>query len=307
MRYALQGSVRRNGGRVRVTAQLIDGATGGHLWAQRNDRELTSIFAVQDEVTRQIVAALRPQLSAAERQRIGGRGTFDVAAYECFLEGRELVLLHSRESVAEAQALFIRALGLDHRFPQAHACLGLTHALQSIDRWVADPGAALGRALECARHAVHLDEGNPHARFVLSVVRLWRKEVDQAICEAEQAIAHDPNVAQAHASLGHALHYAGGSAESLPAYERMARLDPHHPPVYLHFIAQSLFALGYYEKAASTLRQRLIRQPDSTLSRVLLAACYGHMGRAGEACAQWQEALRSDPDYSLEHRRLIAP
>ncbi len=146
------------------------------------------------------------------------------------------------------------------------------------------------------------------AHYVQGIIRLWQqKKVDQAIADAERAIALDPNFARGYGSLGAALHYAGRSDEALQQFETMVRLDPHCPGPYQHFLAQAHFALGHFEEAVAALKARLARQPDSDVSHVLLAACYGHVGRAEEARAEWQEALRVNPDYSIEERRQILP
>ena len=308
VRYVLEGSVRKAGKRVRITAQLIDGTSGGHVWAERYDRELTDIFEVQDEVTGEIVAALKLHLTPDERRRVESRGTSSLEAHDRFLRGRQLFWQLSREAVAQAQTLFEEAAALDASFCLAHAYLAFTHAQQAVNRWSADPEGSLERAQELVDRALTLDPTEAEAHYVQGIVHLWQqKDADQAIADAERAIALDPNFARGYGSLGAALHYAGRSEEALEHLATMARLDPHHPPSYQHFVAQSLFALGHFEQAIATLEARLARQPHSDVSRVLLAACYGHLGRAVDARAAWQEALRVNPGYSIEHRRQILP
>ena len=203
--------------------------------------------------------------------------------------------------------MFEQAIALDAAFPLAHAWLAFTHALQYVNRWSGDPEKSLERAQQLVDRALQLDPAEAQAHFVLGVVHVWQKQVDQAIADAEKAIALDPNLADAYGLLANALHYAGRSAEATAVFERMVRLDPHYPAVYQHFMAQSQFALGRYDEAITALKSRLARQPDSDISRVLLAACYGHLGRAEAARAEWEEALRLNPDYSIEHRRQILP
>jgi adenylate cyclase len=308
VRYVLEGSVRKAGNRVRITAQLIDGSSGGHVWAERYDRDLTDIFEVQDEVTGEIVAALKVHLTLDERRRVESRGTSSIAAHDRFLRGRQLFWQMSREAIAQAQTLFEQAIALDPDFCLAHAYLAFTHTQQAINRWSADPEGSLERAKELADRALTLDPTEAEAHYVRGIVHLWQqKNVDQAIADAERAIALDPNFARGYGSLGAALHYAGRSEEALERLATMARLDPHHPPSYQHFVAQALFALERFEDAVRALKARLARQPHSDVSHVLLAACYGHLGRTDGARAEWQEALRINPDYSIEHRRQILP
>ena len=134
MRYVLEGSVRKSGDRVRVTAQLIDATTGGHLWAERFDRDLTDIFAVQDDVTTQIVSALALNLSAGDRQSIAAEHTDNLEAYDCFLRGRELFWRHAREANREAETLLRRAIELDPRFAPAYAFLAAAHVIDYRER-----------------------------------------------------------------------------------------------------------------------------------------------------------------------------
>jgi adenylate cyclase len=307
VRYALEGSVRKAGNRVRIATQLIDGATGGHLWAERYDRELTDIFEVQDEVTREIVAALKVHLTPEERRRLEKRGTENVEAYDAFLRGREFAWTHTREGLIRARPLLERAIALDPNFALPAAYLAIVHVQEYINLWSPDPERSLQIAGELAERALQLDRSEPHAHFCLSIVHTWQKQIDRAIADARRALALDPNFADAYAALGVALHYAGNASESLEQFEQTVRLNPHYPPLFLFFMAQDYFALERYEEAAELLRRRLARRSDSDTSLVLLAACYGHLGRAADARAAWQEALRVNPDYSIEHRRQILP
>jgi tetratricopeptide (TPR) repeat protein len=307
VRYVLEGSVRRAGKRVRVTAQLIDAVAGGHVWAERFDRDLTDIFAVQDEITREIVAALAVELTRDERQRARGPGTWSIEAYEYVLRGRELARRHTPQTKAEASPLFERAIELDPGFAAAHAELALLHVIDYVNGWSKNPEHSLDLGHRLTQEAVALDETEPQARFVLGVALLWMKHLDRASAEARRAIALDPNLAHGHALLGHVLHYAGRSEEALVPLHQAMRLDPYYPDIYLHFLAQSYFMLGRYEDAVAALRRRLERNPATDISRVLLAACYGHLGRSEVARAEWEEALRINPAYSLEHRRRILP
>ncbi len=307
VRFVLEGSVRKAGNRVRITAQLIDGATGGHLWAERYDRDLTDIFDVQDEVTLKIVKALKVHLTPADKGRIERRSVVDIEAYDLFLRGRHLGFLPNQESIARSQLFFEQAITRDPSFAPPIAYLAITHALQYVNRWSADPENSLRIARQLADKALALDPSDAHTHLASGIVHVWMKQVDRAITEAEQAIALDPNFADAYALLGSALHYAGRSEESFEKFDRVARLDPNYPPLYLHFMAQSHFALGRYEEAITVLKNRLLREPDSDISHALLASCYGHLGRVEEARSEWQEVLRIKPDYAIEERRRILP
>lgn len=307
VRFVLEGSVRKVGGRVRITAQLVDGASGGHLWAERYDRDLTDIFAVQDEVTQHIVSALSLKLTRDERQRLARKGTENLEAYEWYLKGRELYWRFTRDAIAQAKPMFERTIALDPGFAAAYARLAGCHNLEYINGWSESPEESQRRAYELALKAVSKDAVEPQGHYTLGTVRLWRKELEPAIAATEKAIALDPNFAPSYATLGLILHYAGRSAESLDLIAKAMRLDPHYPDMFLHFVGQAYFALGQYEEAAAALKRRLVRNPNTDVSRVLLAACYGHLGQPEAACAEWREALRINPAYSLENRRRILP
>jgi adenylate cyclase len=292
---------------VRITAQLIDATTGGHLWAERFDRDLTDIFAVQDDVTQQIVGALAINLTEGDRQRLAPEHTDSMEAYDCFLRGRELWHRLTKETNTEARELLQHAIELDPKYAPAYAFLALTHGLDYLNRWSSSPSRSQEQAEEAATRAVALDDRNPWAHWALGIVNLYVRRNDEAIGEAERAIVLNPNFAEAHVSLGEALHYSGRSEEALGYLERAMALNPHFPDVLLHFQALALFQLGQYEKAVGLLKRRLARNPGTDVSRALLAASYGHLGRFDEARAEWREMLRVNPDYSLEYRRKVLP
>jgi tetratricopeptide (TPR) repeat protein len=286
---------------------LIDGETGGHLWAERFDRDLTDIFAVQDEVTQEIVSALALSLTEGEQQRLTGEHTDNLEAYDCFLRGREQWWRFTAETNAQARTLLERAVELDPNFAPAYAFLALAHMHDYVNQWSAALSRSLERAHELAQRAVALDDSLPYAHFASGIIYLWMRRHDEAIGEAERAISLDPNFANGHIGLGFILNYAGRAEEALACIDQGIALDPYHPDIYLHFQAQAHFQLGRYEEAIGILKRRLIRNPDTDISRVLLAASYGHLGRNEEARAEWQEVFRVNPDYSLEHRRKVLP
>jgi adenylate cyclase len=307
VRYVLEGGVRKAGNRVRITTQLIDGQTGGHVWAERYDRELTDIFALQDEVTQKIVAALSLKLQRDECQRIQGRGTEVVGAYDYLLRGRQQMQLFTKAGNAEARLMFEQAIALDPNFATAVAGLAKTRMFDYINGWSEAPGKSLATACKLANKAVALDDENPEACNVLGIVLKWMKDLDRSIAALERALVFDPNYAHAYASLGATLYYAGEPERGLHFLERAVRLDPHHPDEYLHFLGLTYFALGRFDEAIAVLERRLIRNPNTDVSRVLLASIYGHLGQHEEACQSWKQALKVNPAYSLEHRRRILP
>ncbi|MCF6113584.1 adenylate/guanylate cyclase domain-containing protein [Mesorhizobium muleiense] len=307
VRYVLEGSVRKSGNRVRITAQLIDAASGGHLWAERFDRDLTDIFAVQDDVTQQIVGALAINLTEGDRQRLAPEHTGNIEAYDYFLRGRELWHRLTKETNVAARDLLQGAIKLDPNFASAHAFLALTHVLDYLNGWSPSPPNSREQAEELATRAVALDDRDPRAHWALSIVELYSRRHDVAISEAQRAIVLNPNFAEGHVSLGEALYYSARADEALKYFDRAKVLNPYFPDVLLHFQALASFQLGRYEQAVGLLKERLTRNPVTDVSRALLAASYGHLGRFDEARAAWQEVLRINPDYSLEYRRKVLP
>ncbi len=307
VRFILEGSVRRAGNKVRITAQLVDGISGGHLWAERFDRDLTDIFAVQDEVTREIVSALALNLTEGERRRVASEHTGNLEAYDCFLRGREHWWRQREEPNRQARELLQRATELDPNFAPAHALLASIHVRDYANQWSEAPARSLEWAHMSASRAAALNDSYPRAHWALATVYVWMRRNDEAIAEAERAISLDPNFAEGHVILGFALLYSGRPQDAIACFDRGAALDPYHQDILLHFQAQARFHLGKFEEAIGYLKRRLVRNPETDISRVLLAACYGHLGHTDEARCIWEELLRFNPQYSLEHRRQVLP
>ncbi|HJO68250.1 MAG TPA: adenylate/guanylate cyclase domain-containing protein, partial [Rhodospirillales bacterium] len=201
VRTVLEGSVRKAGNRVRVTAQLIDGESGGHLWAERFDRDLEDIFAVQDEVTQEIVSALRVQLSADEKARLGRGGTDNLEAHDLCLKARERAQRFTAGSNDEARKMLERAVELDPDFATAHAELALVNARAYVNQWATASGQALKDCAACAERAVACDDLDPRAHFAAGMGHMWAREHELAKAEAERAIELDPNSAEGYILL----------------------------------------------------------------------------------------------------------
>ena len=304
VRSVLEGSVRRAGNRVRITAQLIDAATGGHLWAERYDRDLTDLFAVQDDVTRRIVEALKLTLSPAEKTRIADSGTRNIAAYDCFLRGREFLLgeTKNREKFESSITFFMRALELDSNYSRAYAGLGWAYVYDYQNRWSDDSNISLALAKSNANQAIKADPNEPLGRIVASLVATFEKDFTGAKSEADIALSLNPNSSEALACLGNISTFSGRPSEAIPLIERAMRLDPVYRQQYLHLLGVASLLAGKYENAAVLLRQRILLVPRTDFTRAVLVSALGHLGEVDEARRVWRELKEINPQYSFgEH------
>jgi adenylate cyclase len=307
VRYVLEGSVRKAGNRIRVTAQLIDSSSGGHVWASRFDRDLTDIFAVQDELTQKIVAALKLKLTVGEQDRLTQRRAVDVEAYELFLRGREQSWASTRTGNIAAHGLLSRAIAIDPAYAEAHAHIAFTHVLDYANAWSSDPDDSLRVGLELAQRVVRMDEDEPHGHFALAMAYMWSRQLDRAKVEAQRCLALSPNSSDGLRMMAHVQIFSGDPAGALETLDTYMRLDPHYPEIVLQFLADARFSLGEYEQAIAALEQRIVRNPQSETAYALLASCYGHLGGAADCRTAWEQALRINPAFSIERRRRVLP
>ena len=300
----LEGSIRRAGNRVRITAQLIDAATGGHLWAERYDRDLTDIFAVQDEVTGQIVAALKVTLTPQERSLLVGGGTANAEAHDLVLRARALLLqpTKNRELFDKTVGLLESAVVIDPNYSDAYAALGMAHGLDFQNRWTGDADRALDRALEYVDKAVAIGPNEPYGRYIAAIVFTFQRHFDRAHAEVDKALALSPNYALAINARGTVNIFDGESAKAIPDIERAMRLDPAFGQQYLHFLGMAHLLVGNYETAAAHFKERILLAPETDFSRSFLASALGHLGEVDEARRVWQELKQVNPKYSFaEH------
>jgi len=298
--YVLEGSVRTAANRVRVTAQLIDARTGLHLWANRYDRDLTDVFAVQDEITTNVVRALQVALVEGEQARVWHHSTDNVQAWSYLTQA--VVHFHkiiAREGNETARKLLEEALQLDPDYAAAWVWLGHIHWHDVRFLWSDAPDESLAKAAECAERARALDDDYSELHTLLGAIHLIRGEYDAAIESCERAVALDPNGAYVTGFLGYALNWAGRPEEALNCAQKAMRFSPLHAPWHVVVAAHANRLLGRYEEAV-VLYQRSIKQaPEYILPHIGLTACYTAMGRLEDARAQAAEVLRIDPGYSI--------
>jgi TolB-like protein/thioredoxin-like negative regulator of GroEL len=281
VQYVLEGGVRKAGNRVRITAQLIDAITGHQLWAERYDGHIDDVFALQDKVTRKIVAALAVKLTSDEKGRVTNTGTENVAAYDSFLQGRDHYHRQTRDDTAKAVASLKKAIELDPNYGQAHAMLAVAYSAAAKRGWARYLGWPDADFL--AKEHLRLAMQNPTASVHRSAawIHAWKFEHEEAIAEAERAIALEPNNAHSYHAMGGALIYAGRSEEAIDCYKKAMRLNPHYPEQYLWFLGLAQFCVGHLEEAATSFERARKRNPR--LAVWPLAATYAHLGREQEA------------------------
>jgi len=307
VRYVLEGSFRKAGDRVRVTAQLIDAITGHHLWAECYERELKDIFALQDEITMKIITALQVKLTEAEQARLLAKGTDNLEAYLKLLQGREHVYRFNKENNALARDMFQEAIALDPVYPKPYAFLGTTHLM---DIWLGSsksPRQSLAKAIELAQKAIALDDSYATAHGLLGNLYIMTRQYDKGIAECERGVALDPNSASALGWLGQNLYWADKPEEAISVLEKAIRLNPIPPSWYLYNLAMAYRDTGRYEEAISACKKVLHREPKNVIALLVLTGTYSLSGREEEARAGAAEILRIDPMFSLERLAKTRP
>jgi TolB-like protein/class 3 adenylate cyclase/Tfp pilus assembly protein PilF len=307
VRYVLEGSVRKVGNRVRVTAQLIDSSTGGHVWANRFDRELINIFDIQDELTREIVGALKLNLTGGERDRLVRRRAANVEAYELLLRSREQTMLLTRGGNMAARSLAEAAIAIDPNYATAYALIAFSHLNDYANGYGSDPEGSLRVGRGLAERAVSMDDEDPACHLALGVAYSWSRDLDRAEAHARQGLALSPSSVELMILLAAVQIYAGNPADALTTLDALMHLDPHYPDIALQFLADARFSLGEYQLAVGAIERRLMRNPETGTAFVLLASCYGWLGCYDDAHRAWDQALRINPNFSVERSRQVLP
>jgi adenylate cyclase len=306
VRHVLEGSVRKAGSRVRINVQLIDAHTGGHVWAERYDRDLEDIFLMQDEVTQKIVRTLAVTLTGGEKARREDRGKVNREAYDFLIRGKAALLRFTPDGALEARALIERALTADPGFAQAYAFLALLQGAEYANDWNGRTEADLEEALSFARTGCEMDTSDALEHFALCTSLMWLRRLDEAEQEGRRAIELDPNSAEGHGALGNVLHFSGRDEEALPRFEQALRLDPTFN-LWIHAKGRALFVLKRYEEAQACFVQRLALMPGTDVTRAYLASLYGHTGRYEEARRVWQDLMAVHPRYTVARTMRVLP
>jgi adenylate cyclase len=308
VRYLLVGSVRRDSRRVRVTAQLVDAASGMQLWGEHYDRALTGIFAVQDELTQKIIGTLVAHISRSELQRALNKPPDQLAAYECWLRGNAIMKnWHSDTtgaSIVEAREFFDRARAIDPNYAPPFHGLAWTYLASWIEPWRQPAIAAeyqkpetLNAALTFAQRAIELDPNLADAHLSLGHVLKWAHRFSESFAEFERALEVNPNLADYR--FGLALIHNGRTEEGMDHLKRIMRLDPFHTPACLTFLGNAYFLTGQYEEAIVVLRAAARQLPAFRPTYVWLAATAAQLGYEEAAREAAAAVLRRDPGFTI--------
>jgi adenylate cyclase len=285
VRYVLEGSVRKLGHRVRVTAQLIRADTNHHIMAERYDRDLTDLFELQDEIVTTIAGAIEPELLKFERERIIERAEHNHDAYALYQRGMFHHYRQNKQDNSEAQAYFRRALAIDVQYPQAMAALSIALCAAAYLSWTDNAERNYEESLEFARRAVALDPRYPNGHFALALISMWLGSNDRAAAEFKEAIKLNPSYAAAHAVLGAVLNFQGQSEEGVASVEKGIRLSPSDPRlfIWLSGLAAAHYQLQHYSQAVEIGRRSWALNRSYITGLTYVVAGLAQLGRIEDA------------------------
>jgi len=307
VRYVLEGSVRKTEDKVRITTQLIDALTGHHLWAEKYDRDLKDIFAIQDEISFKVVTALQVKLTDGEQALTYAGGTKNFEAYARYLKGADYVKRINKEGNLLARKMAEETIALDPNYPRGYRLLAMTHWLDVRLGLSKDPKQSLTESVRLYQKTLAMDPSDGSARVLLGFVFTIMRQYEKGMAEAEQGVAISPNASIAHIYHGYILIFNGMHKEAIEAIKKAIRLDPLPPDFYWRCLGQAYCHVGMYEEAIAAFKEALRRYPDAILTHVLLAQVYALSGREKEARAEVEEVLRINSRYSVEFFRSSTP
>jgi adenylate cyclase len=301
VRYVLEGSVRKSDDRLRITTQLVNTSDGEHVWAERYDRRLQDVFAVQDEITRRIVEELDVKLVFGEQARAWRRTTANVEAYELYLKGTALNLNPTKENLYLARRYYEDATERDPKFAAAYSHLAYSHMLNVLLGYTDSPALEIERGFKAARRAIALDGSQGPAYTALGRLHMQNDELDKALTYGKRGVELGPNSAIALSVYAHMLEAAGKPKECL-SYLRLAmRLGPYAEPWWPWMEGLCLLQLGRAEEAIAAIKRAIeLYGPDMVFARVFLVHAYVAAGRDSDARAEAQAVLRLDPSFSVD-------
>ena len=307
VRYVLEGSVRKSEQHVRVTAQLIDALTGKHLWAERYDRDLKELFAIQDEITLEIIRALQVSLTEGEQARVIGRSTKNLQAYLKALEASVQFARMDKQGSMKAKQLAQEAIALDPNYAFPYSTLSSAHLLDLWFDFSESPKESMRLAVEASQKALSLDPSDPRTHLGWVNLYIMQREHDKAIASAERAVTLNPGGARSLFALAMAVHYSCRFDEAVTFFEQAIRLDPFPSSIAFRNLGGAYRSVGRYEEAVKQLKKALELSPNDLFAHLTLAITYIELGRPQEAKAEAAEVLRIHPKFSLDYYAKVNP
>lgn len=304
-RYVLEGSVRKGGRRLRITARLNDAVTGDQVWAEKFDRDMADMFALQDEMAQRIAAVVEPEIDHLERRRAASKKPASLAAWEWFQRGMYLLYKFTKPEIEEARGMFRRALELDPDYARAQIGLAYSHQLEILLEYTGSREDSIAELHEHARRGAVLDDSDSMAHVMTAFAYRWAGQHDMAVAEGHRAVELNPNDAWAHATLGNVLDLAGSSRDGIPRLEKSLLLNPrdNHNHFIMAILARAHLNIREYERAADWAREAIRRNPDQARAYLYLAASLGHLGRQEEARAALDDCERVQPGFARKWTR----
>jgi adenylate cyclase len=298
--HVLEGSIRRIADHIRVNAQLVDTQSGTHLWAERYDRQISDIFAVQDDLTRSIVAALKLKLTTAEHRRISAVPTANPEAHDLFLKGREAVLssVNTKEMFELSLRCFNRAIELDPDYAEPYAGLAHAYTREFQNKWLGIPNS-LEHSQRFIETALQKDPDMPYAHYLDAINKFWRGEPEASNAAIDRALSLNPNYAMAIGMRGINAVNSVAPLDGIPDLERAVQLEPRAGHLYIHFMGMAHLLAGDFDTAVLRFKERIEASPTTDLSRGLMISALGHLGRVDEARDVRHELKEINPDYSF--------
>jgi adenylate cyclase len=292
---------------VRVTAQLVDTQTGRHLWAERYEKELKNIFALQDEITFKVIAALQVKLTEGEQALISAWGTDNFEAYAKFLQGTEYARRFNGEGNLLARKMAEEVIALDPGYPHGYGLLGRTHVMDVWFGSTKSPRKSLAEAVRLFQKVIAMYPSAADTHGLLGMVYTMMRQHEKGIAELEKSIALNPNVADNHAWFGFVLHLNGRHKEALVEIKKAIRLNPFPRSFYFMYMGNAYMYEGMYDESIAAYKKALRVQPNNLFSHLRLAAVYSLLDHEQEARAEAAEVLRINPKFSLEHFSKTIP
>jgi len=300
VQFVMEGSIQKASDTVRITAQLIDAINGHHLWAERYDRSLKDLFAMQDEITLKVVVALQVKLTDGEQARVRHKSTYSLDAWGYWVKAYDQFEQHTKESYAEARELLEQSLSYDPDYAIALGLKAVTH-LQDLNLGYSDsPVDSFMQSIELCQKALSIDDSDPDILALWGILLMDQKQYDQADIFGKKALALGPNNAEVHAMVGFVKHFSDQDKEAIGLFKKAIRLQPYYQAWYSQYIGRAYTETEDYDLALSAFDDVLVKAPNQTWGFVWSAVVYVRLGQLAKAKSQIVKAMTLDPELSLE-------